>query len=433
MSLAARLTALAQAVGADIKDLRSKLSSATISLDPWHYVGTPGEPPFLNAWQNRLDVPNQLKFRKDPFGVVHISGTIQSGISGAPIFNLPAGYFPKDVVYGPTLTDGGAAGSYLFVNPDGSVWGQRNGTTLFINDFEFDTRTVTTLAIYGPKGDKGAPGDVSVITTLDWNTALVPGLYRSSNDWMAQTTNGPGDQLNPPAQAGIVTVHENGALVQRVWDLDTKRGYTRYRSNVGTWSAWAAELVKPPLLTEQTISQVSPEDGDERYFQTPAMKTSGFMWKFRYDKTAPSGKGKWVFVGGTPWFVDAPTAASTVSGGTTVLGDMQFTLPLGGDYMIEHGARLYNSSAPAYGEVGQLIKQLRGGGLVAQIAVIDFWTAQNPNLAGSGISITPHLSKAALLEAALAGDVIQPNLTSSGASAISESRWIKITPIRVVM
>lgn len=69
------------------------------SLKPdeaWHEVGAPGEPAFVNGWDNfNPDAYNTLGFYKDARGIVHLKGFIsRSSTTGNTIFSLPPGYRP---------------------------------------------------------------------------------------------------------------------------------------------------------------------------------------------------------------------------------------------------------------------------------------------------------------------------------------------------
>lgn len=62
---------------------------------PWHYVGDPGEPPFMDGWDNAFGGNNPAGFFKDPFGMVHLRGSVittQVGVQG--IFFLPENCWP---------------------------------------------------------------------------------------------------------------------------------------------------------------------------------------------------------------------------------------------------------------------------------------------------------------------------------------------------
>jgi hypothetical protein len=64
--------------------------------EPWHEVGAPGEPQFLNGWTNEppfgsVSLEN-VGFYKDQMGIVHLKGKTEKG--SEVIFNLPPGFRP---------------------------------------------------------------------------------------------------------------------------------------------------------------------------------------------------------------------------------------------------------------------------------------------------------------------------------------------------
>jgi hypothetical protein len=289
----------------------------------------------------------------------------------------------------------------------------------------------TTLVVSragGPKGDKGDKGDTGGIdsyTTLNWNTAVIPGFYRSTNDLLGpKTINGPGDTLNPPAQAGIVAVHQGGLLVQRVWDLETQQGWTRYGSTGGGWTAWAAELTKPPVFTDLSAGGLPPQDGDERYFQNAAMKAAGILWRFRYDAAAPAGKPKWVFAGGQGWYdmhdgdTFAPVANVWADSGAPGPG---FTIPLQGDYSVEFGGLIYSNAIGVYAGM-----DISVGGTLTGRSVLhgNFHAAYTDYHDASRTSRVDNCPQGSLMKL-----VYYSNPIGGG----FQRRYIKITPIRVVM
>lgn len=158
MSLVTRLTALAQAVGADIKALNAKVQVATTLLDTFHTVGAVGEPAYLNSWT--AAVGYTVRFRKDPFGKVRLSGVLKPGTATA-VFVLPMGYRPIFTERGYVCqTNSGTV--FVYIGIDGTLF--VSGTTMayvYLDTIEFDTELVTTMAILAPKGDKGDKGDPS--------------------------------------------------------------------------------------------------------------------------------------------------------------------------------------------------------------------------------------------------------------------------------
>jgi hypothetical protein len=99
---AARATTAESAAHAATADSASNIPAA----GPIHFVGTPGEPPFLSGSKNHpLPVPGgsyqRVGFYKDHEGVVHLEGVVDAGKEGlAPglIFSLPPGYRPAEGV-----------------------------------------------------------------------------------------------------------------------------------------------------------------------------------------------------------------------------------------------------------------------------------------------------------------------------------------------
>ena len=66
-----------------------------VPIEPWHEVGAPGEPPFLNGWSNYDPVNyTTLAFRKTPDGTLQIKGFIKPGTTWG-IFNLPLSHRPS--------------------------------------------------------------------------------------------------------------------------------------------------------------------------------------------------------------------------------------------------------------------------------------------------------------------------------------------------
>lgn len=79
--------------------LEDHVAEITIEVEGLNVVGEEGQPAFQNSWVNFGGGLGSLAFFKDPFGVVHISGTVKSGTvgGGANVFTLPVGYRPSTV------------------------------------------------------------------------------------------------------------------------------------------------------------------------------------------------------------------------------------------------------------------------------------------------------------------------------------------------
>lgn len=304
--------------------------NAPVPIEPWLPITAPM---LTNNWVAGSIAP---RYRKNPFGQVRLSGLIKNGTIGSSAITLPVGYRPAQTVELLGSANGALGGVAI---TSGGLVIPFNGSNTYValDEIEFDTELVTTMPS-GPQGPKGDPGGVNVVTTTDWNTAVTPNFYRSPHDdlGMAHAVNGPGDTVNVPQQAGIVSVHENGSIAQRVWDLYAQVAYTRYR-RAGTWTAWVPDVGKPRLDTDLTFGGPTPIDGEERYFQTAAMKAAGIIWKFRYN-AGDASSYKWGFVGGGPLAIEGQSGSTTASA-MTAFGT-GLTLPLAGDYMMKFGASL---------------------------------------------------------------------------------------------
>lgn len=120
MSLQTRLTDLIAAIGADIKDIRSKIQPTVVTQEGWHFVGTAGEPAFQNSFVVNGNIA--MRFRKTPAGVVEIQGDVTSTAADDTIvFTLPVGYRPDVVMLGGLLITNAVAGAYYTIGTDGTV------------------------------------------------------------------------------------------------------------------------------------------------------------------------------------------------------------------------------------------------------------------------------------------------------------------------
>lgn len=352
--------------------------NSSVPIEDWKTVGADGGlTTFLNNWVSYGGV-HPLQYRRRPDGIVEMRGLAKGGSGGATagaVFTFPASYVPALAVSAAHFYEASTYSGSAYVSDSAKIQVAGNGTVTstylcpaggFVS---FDTvrfPTAQTIFPSGPQGPKGDPGTVSVVKTLNWNTATQPNFYRSTNDGLEQTINGPGDTLNPPYQAGVTYLHESGALVQKVWDLTVGVGYTRFRGSDGTtWSAWVKDLTAPPLWTDPQIG-ATYVTGDERYFQNAAMKTNGCIWKHRYDSTLSTYK--WAFVGGSPYRCKATAVYNCVAANTWELVAAatfpRFTVPLSGIYRIQFGARFQQL-------VGNQVEGYMGIGLTTASSPID--------------------------------------------------------------
>lgn len=94
-------------------------TTAGVIPEPWHIVGNPGEPAFLNGWTNYTVGFQVARFCKDPLGWVHVEGFVRSGGASTNIFTLPVGYRPGASLRFPQSA--GSAYGQIDVRSDGTL------------------------------------------------------------------------------------------------------------------------------------------------------------------------------------------------------------------------------------------------------------------------------------------------------------------------
>ena len=72
----------------------AQTANSIAQAEPWHVVGSPGEPPFLNSWTSPSATGQSVAFYKDQTGVVHLRGVMGEGSPSDPAFELPPGFRP---------------------------------------------------------------------------------------------------------------------------------------------------------------------------------------------------------------------------------------------------------------------------------------------------------------------------------------------------
>lgn len=168
--------------------------------------------------------------------------------------------------------------------------------------------------------------------------------------------------------------------------------------------------------TYETTLPTNPTDGQEVYYAAAA--GSGVIWHLRY-RAAASGSYKWDVLGGPPLISSVAADESTTSTSYTGTGFTALTvvLPLAGDYVIDVGARSYNSGAGT----NYMSYDIGGTG-----AVDGDSTQWNVSAAGQGAPGSRSLLKAGLAASTLTAK----HKVSAGTGNFAE-RWIKATPVRL--
>jgi hypothetical protein len=71
------------------------VASSLPPAEPWHEIGAPGEPPFLNGWENIDPAAGSAGFYRDQLGIVHLKGSVtHSTANEEAMFVLPPGFRP---------------------------------------------------------------------------------------------------------------------------------------------------------------------------------------------------------------------------------------------------------------------------------------------------------------------------------------------------
>jgi hypothetical protein len=144
-------TNASDAANADTLDGRNSSDFAPGSAEAWHEVGASGEPGFQSGFSNYRSAHtanwSTAAFYKDPYGVVHLKGTVKSGsdiMGGSPIFTLPSGYRPSAIERHAVFKNIGVFSEqvvFVDINPDGrvSVGGGRYDNGLSLDGITFRT------------------------------------------------------------------------------------------------------------------------------------------------------------------------------------------------------------------------------------------------------------------------------------------------------
>jgi hypothetical protein len=103
--------------------------------EPWHEVGAPGEPAFLNGWTNEPPFGKvsleSVGFYKDQLGIVHLKGHAEKGTE--VIFRLPPGFRPAAQKFLDALTQCGncaAETGFLAINGSGMSSPDEDGAVI---------------------------------------------------------------------------------------------------------------------------------------------------------------------------------------------------------------------------------------------------------------------------------------------------------------
>jgi hypothetical protein len=114
-----------------MQNVNFKVSAAQLpQLESVKVIGASGQPAFQNSWVAFGTSDATPGFYKDPFGIVHITGTVKLGTVGTTIFTLPAGYRPEKNTNVPEVCNN-AFGS-IQIAPSGAVTQVAGGSNVYL-------------------------------------------------------------------------------------------------------------------------------------------------------------------------------------------------------------------------------------------------------------------------------------------------------------
>jgi hypothetical protein len=124
------------------KDLQDHTVSATdVVRPPWHEVGQPGQPAFLNGWTNDVAPNETAGFVMDASGFVHLKGYVCGGDCSFPssldadsaIFQLPPAFRPSHYQHdiGSSFDNSGNPVPVpILISPDGFVYARKGANPI---------------------------------------------------------------------------------------------------------------------------------------------------------------------------------------------------------------------------------------------------------------------------------------------------------------
>jgi len=173
-------------------------------------------------------------------------------------------------------------------------------------------------------------------------------------------------------------------------------------------------VLRPALVTSLPGS---PVDGQECYFLADA--TLGIVWHLRY-RSASASSFKWEVIGGPPLLAEQSADAPgwTNTGYATIAPACQVTVPLAGDYIIQHTGQVWNSTTTA--------------GVYSAVKLGAAATADNDGWhTTSGVANTAQPGGTIIRRTAAANDVVVIQQKTLSGTAGTRLRRLSVVPARV--
>jgi len=184
-----------------------------------------------------------------------------------------------------------------------------------------------------------------------------------------------------------------------------------------------ARTIEPEILTPAQFLALPPQ-ADGTHLCVAADPANGVVWRFRFN-AGSSNAAKWEFVGGS--WMEAFLATQLQPGTTvTLAGGPSLTLPLGGDYDMEHGTFI---QLPGTASVTGGIQYLYiNGASAAQF--IQWYDTGNTVTA----PILNQLRRGRRMAGRAAGEVwdLRHQSLNANGNALFGDRYLRICPVRVI-
>jgi hypothetical protein len=351
-----------------------------VTMDSWHVVGQAGEPVFENSWVWFGGLHATPGFRKFPDGKVKLRGMIKGGAVGTRAFTLPAGYRPPATVLCAVETGETSQNGRIDVLADGSVnvvLGVSSGW-FSLNTIEFDTESVLqTTSVSAQPMDSwhvvGAAGEPAFVSPwANYGGGFAGAAFRKGPDGkVALRGLVAGGATNtviftlpvgyrPPAGSngvilpisatntvGEIRINNAGAVTYLYGPTSTYVSLDAVEFDTESVSSYASGVLGPQRVT---ALPANPVDGQEIYYVADA--TNGVLWHLRYNAASVSAY-KWEFVGGSNLYAaDFNWVTGIITSGTGYTwlnwSTPQITLPLAGDYDIQHAATVSLPNVPDF-------------------------------------------------------------------------------------
>jgi len=108
-----------------IVDWLARLVGIIAEIEEWRELTPTSTPPLINSWDNVGGALTTAAFYIDPYQIVRLKGSVDTGASGTVAFVLPVGYRPPAQMTFTAQNIGGGPGpggtSYITIAANGNV------------------------------------------------------------------------------------------------------------------------------------------------------------------------------------------------------------------------------------------------------------------------------------------------------------------------